>query len=720
MRASSTLHHRDVAAYDFEPYSDAFIKDQHAHFHRMRDLGPVVWLPQIGSFAITRYAELREALRNWQVFSSAQGVAGDDFGCKFTAGVTLSTDPPRHDEMRKVLAAPLLPKALESVRERVEIAATLLVEALVKRKSFDGISDFARHLPVTLVTDLVGLPEGGRENMLKWASAAFNVLGVQNARGRESLKTIEEMREWILNNATPDRFAPESWTARLYERAEKGEIPKSYCPLIMRDYLSPALDTTISATGQLIYQLGKNPEQWEMLRRDPSLIPNAANEAVRLGSPIRSFTRTLTCDFAIGGVDLPKGARVMMLYASGNRDERRFANPDQFDITRDDLEHLGFGSGVHMCAGMNLALLEMKSLLKAMIPRIERISVGKPTLAYNNTINAFASVPVTVQAAKQDQSAAWIDVTVHVHNQEAEDIVSVEITSCDGSDLPRVEAGAHIDVRLENGIVRQYSICSADTQPSRYRLGILREPNSRGGSVAIHDTVKVGSILKISRPKNFFPLIDNSVRSLLFAGGIGVTPIMSMASALASRGADFEMHYAVRSKARAAFVEELQSKHGNRVHLYADDAIGAPRFEIAKALEGSDPSCHLYCCGPEGFINHVVSSASERGWDESHIHVERFAGQTVQGGEPFSVVAQRSNKTIEVGPDETMLEALGREGIDLPSSCQTGVCGTCIVDVLEGTPDHRDLFQSRDEKFTNKRVAVCCSRAKSKTLVLDI
>lgn len=399
MNHAGPMGHGAAPVYDVDFYGDDVIRDPYPHYAAMRDLGAVVWLPRHGNYAVTRYHEVREALRNWQVFSSAKGVAGDQFGCDFMKGNTVASDPPSHDVMREAMGAPLLPGALESLRPRIEQAAGALIDRLVVRQAFDGIADFARFLPLSVVTELVGLPDDGRENMLTWAAAAFDILGIQNERGRRGVETIREMRQWVSTQATPERLKPGSWTARIHALAQHGEITAEMCPQLIRDYVNPSLDTTISATGELIYRLGRNPDQWDLLRREPSLIPNAVHEAVRMGTPIRAFSRIVTRDFELGGAMLPAGARAMILFASANRDERKFPDPDRFDVTRRGTQHLGFGHGVHMCVGMHLARLEMESLLRAMLPRVGRIEVGEPTIALNNVIHAFAALPVTFGAA---------------------------------------------------------------------------------------------------------------------------------------------------------------------------------------------------------------------------------------------------------------------------------------------------------------------------------
>jgi cytochrome P450 len=385
--------------YEADFYADEFIRDPQPRYAEMRALGPVIWLARHGNYAVTRYDEAREVLRNHQVFSSAHGVAADQFGCDFMKGNTIASDPPFHDLMRSTMGRPLTPKALEDVRAQIEAEARALIDRLLVRRSFDGMKDLAHHLPLTIVTKLVGLPEDGRENMLKWAAGGFDIFGVQNARGTQGVETVQEMRSYIIEKAAPERLKPGSWTARIYELADQGAIPRDICRLLVRDYIGPSLDTTIAATGQLLLELGRDPSQFEALRRDPSLIPNATNEAVRLGSPIRSLTRTVVSDCELGGMRLPAGARVMVVYASANRDERKFDNPHRFDVTRARADHVGFGYGIHACAGMHLARLEMNSLLSALVTRVSRIEVGTPTIAMNNTICSFASLPVTLHAA---------------------------------------------------------------------------------------------------------------------------------------------------------------------------------------------------------------------------------------------------------------------------------------------------------------------------------
>lgn len=387
----------DVAQYDVDMYSDVVLDDPYPHYRAIRDLGPAVWLPRNALWAIGRHSDVREALFDHAVFSSACGVAANERTNAVARGNLLASDPPEHEFLRKVVGAPLTPKAMTDLRPIIEGEAEKLVERLVERVRFDAVSDLASHLPLTIVSELVGLPDEGRQNMLKWAAATFDQMGGENERTERARPLTQEMRDYTLHVATPDKLKPGSWSARLYEAGRSGTIPAAMCPVLMRDYLGPSLDTTISATANMIMLFGQNPDQWDLLRSDPSLAANAINEAIRLESPVRGFTRQLTRDHMIGSTTLHQGDRALLLFASANRDERKWEHPDRFDIRRKVSEQVGFGYGIHTCAGMHLARLEMHALLRSLLPRVHRFSIGKPVATRNNVLRALQALPVTIE-----------------------------------------------------------------------------------------------------------------------------------------------------------------------------------------------------------------------------------------------------------------------------------------------------------------------------------
>lgn len=306
--------------------------------------------------------------------------------------------------------------------------------------------------------------------------------------------------------------------------------------------------------------------------------------------------------------------------------------------------------------------------------------------------------------------------------QEAAGIASFELARAGGAPLPAFSAGSHIDVQVPGGPTRQYSLCNDSAERHRYRIAVLRDPASRGGSIAMHEAVHEGDVLHISEPRNHFPLRHAS-RTLLLAGGIGVTPLLCMAQRLATIGADFAMHYCTRSPERTAFVREIgASAFAGRVQFHFDSGPPGQKLDLGALLATPDAAAQLYVCGPTGFIDHVVGAANTGGWSSDRIHLEYFgaAPQDGSGERPFDVKIASTGKTYPVAPGQSVVQALRAHDIEILTSCEQGVCGTCITRVLEGEPDHRDAYFTEQERAKNDQFTPCCSRARSSTLVLDL
>lgn len=386
-----------VPTYDVDLYSDEVHADPHPHYRRLRELGPAVWIPKNKVWAISRFKDVKDCLRNTDVFISANGVAIADDLNHAMKGTLLCSDGELHHKLRRIIGAPMLPGALAALTEKVQHAADALAERLVTRKEFDAVPDLAFHLPMTLVTEFVGLSEHGRENMLTWAAAGFDALGPANARQQAGIARVGEMVGYIQQCVASRSVAPGSWGDRIFQAVDRGELTIEQSGSLLMDYIFPSLDTTINGTSAVVWCFARWPEQWDALRANPELIPNAINEAVRLESPIRGFTRFVQQDHVIDGIQLAAGSRAIMLYASANRDERKWERPDVFDLRRNVVDHVGFGHGVHQCAGMHLARLEISCLLKALLPRVSRFELaGEPRHGINNVLRGLASLPVRV------------------------------------------------------------------------------------------------------------------------------------------------------------------------------------------------------------------------------------------------------------------------------------------------------------------------------------
>ncbi|WP_103035393.1 PDR/VanB family oxidoreductase [Castellaniella caeni] len=318
-------------------------------------------------------------------------------------------------------------------------------------------------------------------------------------------------------------------------------------------------------------------------------------------------------------------------------------------------------------------------------------------------------------------------ITVRVADRQvaAQDIVVLELAAAQGGALPAFAPGAHIDLHLPGGLIRQYSLAGDCARTDRYRIAILREPQSRGGSVAAHERIQRDDLLQISPPRNRFPLVP-APGSLLLAGGIGVTPLLCMALKLQADGAAFHLHYSCRTRARAAFLDALAAPAlAAHVGLHFDDEPDT-QLDLAAELAVAQPGTQLYVCGPLGYIDYVLGQARAAGMPESAIHIERFALDDAERPVPteqdvaFQVQLASTGEIFDIPADESITSALDRQGVFIPVSCEEGICGTCLTGVVEGIPDHRDTYLTDEEHAANDQFTPCCSRARTPKLVLDL
>jgi cytochrome P450 len=381
---------------EIDLYSEQSLLDPFPLYQRLRDLGPVVWFPKYEMYVLARFKDVQESMRNWQLFSSAQGVMLNQQMNDTLRGIVLCSDEPEHRVLRRVIAKPITPSAITEYSELITREAEGLVERLVARKHFDAATELAQYLPVTVVSNLVGLPDEGRERMLDWAAANFECFGPINDRTIRAFETVKEMVHYAFTQCTREKLKPDGWARMIWEAADRGEIAVEKPPLMMNDYMGPSLDTTIFTTSSAIWLFAQNPEQWRLLRSNPDLIPNAINEVVRLESPLQGWSRVATQDAYFGEFVIPKGSRAIMSWGSANRDERKWELPDRFDVTRRNADHMGFGHGVHTCVGMHLAKMEITALLRALIRRVNRFELGATTRVVNNVMRGLSKVEVTV------------------------------------------------------------------------------------------------------------------------------------------------------------------------------------------------------------------------------------------------------------------------------------------------------------------------------------
>lgn len=297
-----------------------------------------------------------------------------------------------------------------------------------------------------------------------------------------------------------------------------------------------------------------------------------------------------------------------------------------------------------------------------------------------------------------------------------------ELAPLDGKPLPPYTAGAHISVHLPAGLVRQYSLCGRPEQYDAYVIAVQHADGSRGGSRAMH-ALRVGDSLHVEGPRNDFPLARDARHSVLLAGGIGITPLLCMAERLARAGGSFELHYCVRERERAAFLDRLaEPLLKGRCTLYVDDAPADARLDFERVMRRYRPGWHLYVCGPAGFMEHALSTAKQAGWPDRELHREYFGAPVADtaSDRAFSVRLARSGRVVQVGAAQTVVQALAAQGVQIATSCEQGVCGTCLTRVLGGQPEHRDLYLTDAERACNDQFLPCCSRSRSDELLLDL
>ncbi len=322
-------------------------------------------------------------------------------------------------------------------------------------------------------------------------------------------------------------------------------------------------------------------------------------------------------------------------------------------------------------------------------------------------------------------SGPKIPVVVDAIMAEGRGNLAVRLVAQDEQHLPAFEAGAHVDLYFGDGLVRQYSIASSPRDRDHYLLCIRRMQASRGGSAYVHDRLRVGDPLQISQPRNLFAL-EPADHYILMAGGIGITPLLSMAEALDQSKARFELHYYVTSRRDAAFARRLAAgfRHGE-VHLHTSEAGDGSRKGLPASIQAPPHSARLYLCGPEGFMLHVADQATTAGWREDHIHREAFAAPEVTaptaGDAAFQVKLASSGRVFDIPADRSIASVLVEAGIDVPLSCEIGICGMCLTPVVDGIVDHRDSVQSDAEKAAPRQsIALCCSRSHSRLITIDL
>ena len=381
-----------------DPFSRGFLSDPYPHHEALREAGPAVWLDQYGIWAMARHEQVRDALTDWQTYCSSAGVGLSDFRKEppwRPPSIILEADPPLHTRTRAVLTRILSPMAIKVLRERFEQEADRLVATLAARREFDGIADLAEAYPLKVFPDAVGISEDGRENLLPYGSMVFNSFGPRNDLFQEAMANAGPVREWIMSKCSRAALAPDGLGMQIFQAVDAGELSEDEAGMLVRSFLSAGIDTTVYGLGNALYCMARYPEQWQVLRQNPSLIRNAFEEVLRFEAPVQTFFRTTTKPVEVGGVQLGEGEKVLLFLAAANRDPRRWERPDAFDVSRRAAGHMTFGTGIHGCVGQAVARLETEAVLGALAKRVKSLELtAEPVRRLNNTLRGFDTLPL--------------------------------------------------------------------------------------------------------------------------------------------------------------------------------------------------------------------------------------------------------------------------------------------------------------------------------------
>ena len=756
-----------AATVEYDPFDpDFYPTDPFSVYQRMRDEAPVYWSEKWQFWVLTRFDDVRAAALDAETFRSFEGMDIDDSRLEHVPpGSIGSMDNPRHDQVRSVVQPYFLPRRIATLEDGIRRVVRDLVAAWRDRGAggrvgqVDLAQELAWPMPFDVFFYLMGFPTRSEENpaqraqreqLEQWTHDLKDRIPGTPHLGPKAKAATDKVQQYFIDVLNARRHTPRDDLMTKMVTADIDGVPfvpdeitpvSEISGLMMILFLGGA-ESTAGLTGTLFKLLAENPDQRRLLLDDPSLIPAAVEEAMRLITPLQLTARTTSREVTLHGVTIPKGGRVVLVPGAANRDERRFPDPDTFDVRRPPGRHLGFGEGVHGCLGAPLARLEARIALEEALPVLGEYDLAGPPGFYPSSPNMYVwkYLPVSfgghavAAAGSRDGQRPHVeevhhrtttmtlttveyetDVRVAAKRVEADGVVSLTLHDVGGRALPPWTPGAHVDLILGDAPTRQYSLCGDPADHGEYRVGVLRDPNGRGGSLHVHDRLRTGDVVRIRGPRNNFELAP-APRYLFIAGGIGITPILTMIRSAEAAGAQWRLVYGGRQRASMAFLDEL-ARYGERVTVQPQDEVGL--LDLDTLLGEPFDDTLVYCCGPEP----LLAAVEERCRPRRALHVERFSAKPLTAPartDAFDVVLTRSELTLTVPPDRSILQVVEDAGVGVLSSCAEGTCGTCETSVLAGEPDHRDSVLTEDDRQRGDCMMICVSRSCSPQLVLDL
>ena len=743
---------------EFDAFDGPYQVDPSDALKWSRDELPVFFSPKLGYWIVSRYDDIKAVFRDNILFSPKNVLekitpaTPEAMEVLKTYGYAMNRtmvneDEPVHMERRRALMGHFLPQNLERQQEMVRRLTREKVDAFIDSGRVDLIEAMLYEVPLNVALHFLGVPEDEIAVMRNFSVAhSINTWGRPTDEQQVSIahdvgrfwqyagKIIEKMR------AEPDG------TGWMHETIRKNiEMPDvvtdSYVHCMMMAIIVAAHETTSLASANMFKTLLSHREAWDDICADPSLIPNAVEECLRYSGSIGAWRRQTTAPTRLGDVDLPEGAKLLIVQASGNRDERHFENGDSFDIYRNNaIDHLTFGYGSHQCMGKNIGRMEMRIFLEEITRRLPHLRLAEQRFTYLPSTsfrgpdelwvewdplkNPELSDPgLTAQHLNYSvgpPSRREIARTVLVTDvrQEADGIIGLTFEDPKGRALPQWSAGAHVEICIGE-YERKYSLCGPQ-ESAAYSVAVLLDQQGRGGSRHIHEAIRKGQNIRLRGPSNLFRLDESAAHYILVAGGIGITPVIAMADRLKTLGRSYIVHYSGRSRRTMAFLDRLMADHDGHLVVHAGDE--GRRADLANIVAELPDGGQIYCCGPSRMISKLEELTV--GKPETTLHVEHFSSDETrlnpENEHVFTAELRDSGLTLTVPANKTLLEVIHAAGIDLASDCCEGLCGSCEVDVLEGDVDHRDKVLTRNEREENRRMMACCSRVKGEHIKLAL
>ena len=727
----------------------------HSYFKRLRDEAPVHYQANsaFGPYwSVTRYDDIVTVDKDFERFSAEPQIVIGTPPEGLDVEMFIAMDPPRHDQQRGAVQGVVAPQNLEEMEGLIRSRVQEVLDDLPVNEPFDWVDKVSIELTSRMLATLLDFPYEQRRKLVYWTDLAAGSAAATGGSNDmdEMYKGIADMAKsfsTLWHDKAARRAAGEKPGYDLITLMQMSEDTKDLIDRPM-EFLGNLIllvvggnDTTRNSMSGGVLALNQFPDELARLKADHGLVPKLVHEILRWQTPLAYMRRIATQDTVLNGQFIRKGDKVVMWYASANRDERTFENPDDFVIDRPNARHhLSFGIGVHRCMGSRLAEMQLRILWEELLARFDDIEVqGEPEYLQSNFVRGYTKMMVTLtpigersrrrpagsQPARLDSREGWIvstaesevDLRVAARREVADGIVELTLADPSGAQLPAWTPGAHIDLVLDSSLTRQYSLCGSAADESSWKVGVLLDPNSRGGSAYVHERLAEGATVRVRGPRNHFALVS-SPRYQFIAGGIGITPILAMIEAAEARGAEWSLLYGGRSRASMAFLDKLESD--DRVTVWPQDEKGL--LDLASVLGAPQPNTLVYCCGPGPLLDAVEEGCAS--WPDGSLHLERFAAKAVAASEDaldtFEVECSRSGVTVTVPEGASIYEVVEKAGADVLGSCMEGICGTCEADVLEGTPDHRDSILSKAERERGDTIMLCVSRSLSKKLVLDV